>query len=125
MITSKDKYIQHIKSHRASIRMLEKKLTCHVSWSTLFHDLDKMIMTRLGLPRKHVHKIHRMVSKHHTRSFWKNKNTWEMFLDWESARFTKPDKPLSAVEFAKLREPEYYEIMLNYSNKYKHKLADM
>lgn len=33
----------------------------------------------------------------------------EMVLDWESARFTKPDKPLNAIETAEKYYPNLLE----------------
>lgn len=65
-----------------------------------FHDLDKLFMyIFLGfIGVKRISKIHRKYAKHHLcigKRFTFN-NILEAVLDWESARFTKPDKPLNA-----------------------------
>jgi len=49
--------------------------------------------------------MHRRYSRHHVESIRK-KNYEEMVIDWECARFTKPDKPLNAYETMKKYYPE-------------------
>ena len=49
--------------------------------------------------KKIVSKIHRENSNHHDNDLEKSYNDYvEMVLDWESARYTKPDKPLNAYD---------------------------
>ena len=65
-----------------------------------FHDLDKLFMfIFLGfIEVKRISKIHRKYAKHHlslNKKFTFD-NILEAVIDWESARFTKPDKPLNA-----------------------------
>lgn len=65
-----------------------------------FHDFDKLFMyIFLGfIETKKISKIHRKYAKHHlslNKKFTFD-NILEAVLDWESARFTKPDKPLNA-----------------------------
>lgn len=60
------------------------------------HDLLKIPMY-LILGTKLTSKIHRKYSRHHNRA--KSESDYrQMFIDWESARFTKPDKPLNGIE---------------------------
>jgi len=115
------KKIQYIIEHRNAIAKLEMALRGKVSTATVFHDFDKIIMLRIGIKPKLAKHFHRFWSKHHVRSFWsaRKKDVWGMFLDWESARFTKPDKPLAAVEFARKTKPEYVEIMMLFEDRYK------
>lgn len=62
------------------------------------HDLDKMFMY-LFYEKKDVSQIHRKLSSHHDNEIEKNYMDYvEMVLDWESARYTKPDKPLNAYD---------------------------
>ena len=62
------------------------------------HDLDKMFMY-LFYTKKNVSKIHRKLSSHHDNEIEKNHADYiEMVLDWESARYTKSDKPLNAYD---------------------------
>lgn len=67
-----------------------------------FHDVDKLLMY-IFLPflgTKMIKKIHRRISSHH---IWEDKpfhkcNYEEAIIDWESAHYSKPDKPLTAKE---------------------------
>lgn len=62
------------------------------------HDLDKLFMY-MFYNKKDVSKIHRMYSVHHDNELPKTYEDYvEMVLDWESARYTKPDKPLNAYD---------------------------
>lgn len=62
------------------------------------HDLDKMFLL-LFYDKDIVKKIHRDTSNHHDNDLLKTKLDYmEMVLDWESARYTKPDKPLNAYD---------------------------
>jgi len=68
----------------------------------LLHDVDKIFMY-LFLPLKYntkdIHHIHEINSKHHRKYKYPNKINWEMaIMDWECARFTKPDKLLNAYD---------------------------
>ena len=62
------------------------------------HDLVKMFMY-LFYDKKDVSKIHRRLSSHHKNELEKDYIDYvEMVLDWESARYTKSDKPLNAYD---------------------------
>ena len=62
------------------------------------HDMDKLFMY-LFYNKKDVSALHRQLSSHHENKIEKNKADYiEMVLDWESARYTKPDKPLNAYD---------------------------
>ena len=55
----------------------------------------------LWLDLKEIQTIHRKNSKHHVKNnLPKTKDDLlDTIIDWECARFTKPDKPLTAREF--------------------------
>lgn len=62
------------------------------------HDLDKMFMY-LFYDKKSSSSIHRKLSYHHENDLEKSYIDYiEMVLDWESARYTKDDKPLNAYD---------------------------
>lgn len=62
------------------------------------HDIDKLFMY-LFYEVKDITKIHRNNLSHHQNEIEKTKLDYmEMVLDWESARYTKPDKPLNAYD---------------------------
>lgn len=105
--------IKNTMKHRREVQRIAKEL----GYSFPFHDFVKMInITIFG--DKIATKIHRKFSNHHAhmryisimyndglRVYTKKmpygrfiKNKVEAAIDWESARFTKPDKPLNAFE---------------------------
>ena len=62
------------------------------------HDIDKMFLL-LQYDKKLLKDIHRTISPHHDNEIPKSELDYiEMVLDWESARYTKSDKPLNAYD---------------------------
>ena len=96
-------------SHRKAVLEVEKRCLGRNSLLTRIHDLDKFLMCLVGIPDKTISKIHRMFSWHHpgNRIGWLNLQ--EAVFDWESARFTKPDKPLNARDTCLKYYPELKE----------------
>lgn len=105
--------IKNTIKHRKEVQRIAKEL----GYSFPFHDFVKMINIAI-FGDKIATKIHRKFSNHHAhrsyirityndglRTYTKKqpfgrfiKNKIEAAIDWESARFTKPDKPLNAYE---------------------------
>lgn len=105
--------IKNIQKHRKEVQRIAKEK----GLSFPFHDFVKMINVFI-FGDKIATKLHRKFSNHHARMryiriiyyeglkvytkkqpygrFIKNKE--EAAIDWESARFTKPDKPLDAYD---------------------------
>ncbi|MEG1141054.1 MAG: hypothetical protein RSE41_01110 [Clostridia bacterium] len=63
----------------------------------MLHDMDKIILY-LIYDKKQTSKIHRKYSSHHITLNKTKINYLDAVIDWECARFTKPDKPLTARE---------------------------
>lgn len=61
------------------------------------HDTDKLI-NYIFMSKKDAHNIHVALNEHHNTKTTNKLALVEMALDWESARFTKPDKPLNAYD---------------------------
>lgn len=94
-----------IQKHRKEVQRIAKEK----GYSFPFHDLLKSINVLIFGDRIAT-KLHRKFSKHHDHKyFYKYKapdwlagvyrdipNKIEAAIDWESARFTKPEKPLNA-----------------------------
>ncbi len=77
-----------------------------------YHDLDKLYMY-LFFDKKSVSRIHRELSSHHENDLEKTYIDFvEMVLDWESARYTKLDKPLNAYDTLYKFYPEMEEFIL-------------
>lgn len=101
--------IKNIQRHRKEVQRIAKEK----GYSFPFHDFWKMINVFL-FGDKIATKIHRRFSRHHPHTFQIEvyedgefvarmdlrdiKNKVEAAIDWESARFTKPDKPLNAYD---------------------------
>ena len=70
--------------------------------------------------KKDVSNVHRQLSSHHDNSIEKTDADYvEMVLDWESARYTKPDKPLNAYDTLYKYYPEMKEKILPILKKFK------
>ena len=78
--------------HRKEVQRIAKEK----GYSFPFHDFVKMINIFI-FGDKIATKIHRKFSRHHLHN-GDIKNKVEAAIDWESARFTKPEKPLNAYE---------------------------
>ena len=62
------------------------------------HDMDKMYLL-LFYEKKDIESYHRAMSTHHDNELEKKELDYiEMVLDWESARYTKDDKPFNAYD---------------------------
>ena len=90
------KHIPYTLKHYVAFLKLEKKLLGYYKYK--FHDLDKVLMY-LFIPFIGTHRIkmiHRKINRHHIVVDKTNCNYEEAIIDWECARFTKKDKPLTA-----------------------------
>lgn len=92
-------------AHKIAFLKVEKQLFGKISYRGLVHDLDKLLWWfpigyLLGKNSQWVQKHHRNWARHHPHNpVNKNYNDYvEMIIDWECARFTKPDKPLNAYQ---------------------------
>ena len=94
-------HILYTYKHRKVVMMLAKKYfgdNKELLKQVELHDLDKLYMY-LFYDKKTVSKLHREKSFHHENELEKTDLDYkEMVLDWESARYTKPDKPLNAFD---------------------------
>lgn len=108
-MTKFKEFLKYNCSHRHEVIRIEKQCLGYNTLLTRIHDIDKLIMFFLFIPEKWISKIHRYVSWHHPN----NKIEWfrlnEAIFDWESARFTKPDKPLNARDTCLKFYPELKE----------------
>lgn len=92
--------IKEIQRHRRVVQEIAKQK----GYSFPFHDFIKMINVFI-FGDKIATKLHRRFSGHHLRN-GDIKNKIEAAIDWESARFTKPDKPLDAYDTWRKYYPE-------------------
>ena len=106
-MSNRFKEIKNIMRHCKVLQRIAKEK----GYSFPFHDFVKMINVFI-FGDKIATKLHRKFSKHHDHKyFYKYKapdllagvyrdipNKVEAAIDWESARFTKPEKPLNAYD---------------------------
>lgn len=92
--------IKNVIRHRKEVQRIAKEK----GLSFPFHDFVKMINIAL-FGDAIATKLHRAFSGHHAHlysdgiaTFRDIPNKEEAAIDWESARFTKPDKPLDAYD---------------------------
>lgn len=96
-IKNRVKYIRYTLRHRVAFRVVERELCGKVSLRGYMHDLDKVVLYVI-FGKKLASKIHRRYARHHERSAKTYEDYLEMVIDWECARYTKPDKPLNAYD---------------------------
>lgn len=80
------------------------------------HDMDKILMM-LNYPQLTADYYHRMYNSHHPEGYLQPvcKYDWiEMIFDWESARYTKPDKGKCAYEVATTFNSHLFEYVKPY-----------
>lgn len=122
-------YIEYTYKHRKIVIYLANKYVKENKEEIMnqieFHDLDKLYMY-LFYNKKDVSNVHRQLSSHHDNSIEKTDADYvEMVLDWESARYTKPDKPLNAYDTLYKYYPEMEEKILPILKKFKIDKSDL
>lgn len=109
-------YIRYTYKHRKVVMLLAQKYfqdNKELLKQVELHDLDKLYMY-LFYDKAIVSKIHREQNRHHVSNDLEKTylDYVEMVLDWESARYTKPDKPLNAYDTLYAYYPEMVEFIL-------------
>lgn len=114
-IKKRYKRIVYTLRHKKAFLKIEKKLLGKNTLKGFFHDWDKPFLYCLfWISNKKIQKIHQQISRHHVDNhLLKTKaDLVETVIDWECARFTKPDKPLDAYETLIKFYPEYESVYL-------------
>ena len=103
--------ISHFKytlKHKEAFLRVEKELLSRNTITGYFHDCDKMVLFLIPFVKKDtISKIHRNCSKHHIQNAKTERHIIQAIIDWECARYTKPDKPLDAFDTMKKHYPSY------------------
>lgn len=99
--------------HKIAFLCVERKLLGRNTWRGYMHDIDKLLylypLALLnGHDKKWVHNRHRKNNRHHVENnLTKTRRDYiEMIIDWECARYTKPDKLLNAFDTMNKFYPE-------------------
>ena len=111
-------YCKYTYAHRKMVEFLIKKYVKDEATLKVMldrardHDLDKMT-SYLFYNHEAAHDTHVANTSHHDNKIKKNRYDYiEMVMDWESARYTKPDKPLNAYDTLYKYYPHLEEYIL-------------
>lgn len=63
----------------------------------ILHDTDKLVLYEV-LPKSEASRIHKKYAPHHIANSRNSMDLEQCIIDYECARFTKPDKPLNAYD---------------------------
>lgn len=107
--TGYPKRIKYTWEHKKAYLRVEKQLTGKNTLRGYLHDLDKLILYVIGVPKDTAHRIHTAFAPHHIRD-GKVKYPKGAVIDWECARYTKPDKPFNARDFYERACPKIPEV---------------
>ena len=92
------KNLEHTFDHKIVFALIERELYGTNSIDSITHDLDKLVLYAIGLPKSVVTKLHRNISVHHTES-GKENNLRSMLCDnIASSPEFKPEKKKSLRE---------------------------
>ena len=107
------KHFKYTLKHKAAFLKVEKEVLGKNTVAGYFHDCDKLFLYLVPFVKKGtVSKIHRNRSKHHIQNATTKSQITQAIIDWECARFTKPDKPLDAFDTMKKHYPDYeYKVL--------------
>ena len=105
--------IKYTLEHRKAFKKVEKELLGHNTWRSIVHDIDKVILYNFWEHKK-VKELHRRTARHRVENdIKKTKADYiEMVIDWECARYSKPDKPLNAYDTLYNIYPELEDAIL-------------
>ena len=103
------KRINYTWQHKKAYLKVEKKLTGKNTLRGYLHDLDKLIMYIIGVPKKVAHDIHVATAPHH---IIKGKVKYPVgeVIDTECAHHTKLDKPWKARDYYERSCPKMPEV---------------
>ena len=118
IILTKKANINYTWQHKMAFLDVEKRLLGKNTLRGILHDFDKIFLY-IFLSKKTTQKIHRFWARHHRLRAKSTKDYEQMVIDWESARVTKPDKPLTAVQTLYEYYPDLVDIILPILKRFK------
>lgn len=94
--------------HKQAFVAVELSLIGCTTESGISHDIEKLITYGL-MDKKEASKLHRKYAKHHIKNCKTEDDLRDCIIDYECARFTKPDKPKNAYNTIMEYCPEMYD----------------
>ena len=113
------KHIKYTLKHKLAILLLWSTKETRVSiLRVLIHDLDKVFMYVI-FGKEFTSKFHKKYIRHHNNK--SDKDFYESYLDYASARYTKDDKPLDALETIEKYKPHLLDKALKFYSEVNYK----
>lgn len=113
------KEAKRVFKHKVAIYNLWKKEITKVSLMRVIkHDFEKLLFIIL-FGDKIATKIHRKIARHH--NIKTDDDLFEAYLDWASARYTKPEMQMDALDTCKKYHPELFNTCLKHYKIVKYK----
>lgn len=115
-------HMEYTLRHKIAIMALSYEFFGYVSKRIMFHDMEKLALYSM-VGTKEGHNLHVQYSIHHHGNFdcfaerdttSYHDNLMEAILDYECARYTKPDKPLNAYKTILNYFPDDYKDLKEY-----------
>ena len=97
-------------NHKQAYLATQLAFRGQVSNSGILHDTDKLVIYGL-CDKKQASKLHRMYARHHINIAKTDDDLYDCVIDYECARYTKPDKPLNAYNTVFKFCPDKYDIL--------------
>lgn len=118
-------YIKYSYTHRIAFRFVVEKLFAgnydlrkELLKRAKNHDMDKMYLYYLGVPKDDASNYHRATASHHMENSTLKEvyDFIEAIVDYECAGYTKADKPLNAYDTVIKYNKPYKEILISLMN---------
>lgn len=97
--------------HKQSFIGVELYFLDCIDDSAIYHDTDKLVLYGI-MDKDSASELHRKYAKHHIENCKTDNNLRDCIIDYECARFTKPDKPLNAYNTVMKYCPDMYNKLL-------------
>lgn len=96
--------------HKQAFLAVMYSLTGHITKSAIMHDTDKLYLYgRMSKDKASI--LHNKYAIHHIENRNTDVNKLDCVIDYECARFTKPDKPLNAYCTIMKYRPHAYDML--------------
>lgn len=94
------KKLWYIIKHKIAYLYIEIKYWHKITWRGIFHDMDKVLLILFcwDLSVEEINYFHKIRSRHHCRASTHEDRLYQI-IDYECARYTKKDKPMSASQY--------------------------
>ena len=97
-------------NHKQAYLATQLAIIGNISETGILHDTDKLVLYGL-IDKRQASKAHRLYARHHIQVSKTDRDLEDCIIDYECARYTKPDKPLNAYNTVMKYTPDKYNIL--------------